>query len=154
MAHAGRPILGIIDQCILGERWVGAVGQPSTWNGTNIGVRSCPSVDRAVLSVTTMEMFKTSEDRAAFGRVEAAARLPMYGGDCYGYGLLAMGFVDVIVECDLDDHDFLALVPVIEGAGGIMTDWRGQPLIAGSDGRIVAAGDRRVHADVLKLLAS
>lgn len=154
LASAGRPILGIIDQCILGERWVGAVGQPSTWNDTTIGVRPCPSVDRAVLSVTTMEMFKTSADRAAFARVEAAAQLPMYGGDCYAYGLLAMGFVDVIVERDLDDHDFLALVPVIEGAGGIMTDWNGRPLRAGADGRIVAAGDRRVHADVLELLAS
>jgi inositol-phosphate phosphatase / L-galactose 1-phosphate phosphatase / histidinol-phosphatase len=80
-------------------------------------------------------------------------KFPVYGGDCYGYGLLAMGLVDLIVEAGLDAHDFMALIPVIEGAGGIVTDWQGAPLTRSSDGRIVAAGDPRVHESALKLLA-
>ena len=70
----------------------------------------------------------------------------------YAYGQLAMGFADIIVEADLDTHDYLALIPVIEGAGGIITDWEGIALSPDSDGRIVAAGDRRVHAEALALL--
>jgi inositol-phosphate phosphatase/L-galactose 1-phosphate phosphatase/histidinol-phosphatase len=95
----------------------------------------------------------TAAERAALTRVESAVRFPVYGGDCYAYGLLAMGSIDLIVEADLDVHDFMALVPVIEGAGGIVTDWRGTALTPTSDGRIVAAGDRRVHERALKLLA-
>jgi len=153
LARGGRPILGVIDQCILGERWLGADGQPSTWNGRPIGVRACPALADAVLSVTSPRMFPTAAAAAAFARVESAVRLPMYGGDCYAYGLLAMGFVDVIVEAGLDRHDFMALIPVIEGAGGIVTDWDGRPLAAGAEGRILAAGDPRVHAEALALLA-
>lgn len=152
LTQAGRPILGVIDQCILGERWLGVAGERSTWNGQPIGVRQCPTLDQAVLSVTSPQMFSAAE-RAAVGRLESAVRFPVYGGDCYAYGLLAMGSVDLIVEADLDVHDFMALVPVIEGAGGLVTDWQGAALTPASDGRIVAAGDRRVHERALKLLA-
>ena len=86
--------------------------------------------------------------------MQQAVRYPLFGGDCYTYGLLAMGFVDLVIEADLDPYDFMALVPVIEGAGGVMTDWRGRPSHPGSDGRIVAAGDPRLHAAALALLSS
>ena len=152
LTRGGRPILGVIDQCILGERWLGGVGQSSTWNGEPIRVRACAGLQDAILSVTSPQMFDAAE-RAAVARLEGAVRFPVYGGDCYGYGLLAMGLVDLIVEADLDVHDFMALVPVIEGAGGIVTDWQGAPLTTASDGRIVAAGDPRVHESALKLLA-
>jgi inositol-phosphate phosphatase/L-galactose 1-phosphate phosphatase/histidinol-phosphatase len=154
LVHAGRPILGIIDQCVLRERWVGVCGQPSLYDGQPIRTRACPSLDRAVLFVTNLEMFETAEDRAAFDRVQDAVHLPMYGGDCYAYGLLAMGFADLVVEAGLDDHDFMALVPVIEGAGGIVTGWQGRALKRGADGRVIAAGDPRVHAEAMELLAS
>ena len=152
LTQAGRPILGVIDQCILGERWLGVAGERSTWNGQPIRVRQCSTLDQAVLSVTSPQMFSAAE-RAAVGRVESAVRFPVYGGDCYAYGLLSMGCIDLIVEADLDVHDFMALVPVIEGAGGHVTDWRGAVLTPASDGRIVAAGDPRVHESALKLLA-
>jgi histidinol phosphatase-like enzyme (inositol monophosphatase family) len=152
LTRAGRPILGVIDQCILGERWEGGAGRSSTWNGQSIRVRSCATLRDAVLSLTSPQMFGAAE-RAAVARLEGAVKFPVYGGDCYGYGLLAMGLIDLIVEADLDVHDFMALVPVIEGAGGIVTDWRGAPLTMASDGRIVAAGDPRVHESALKLLA-
>jgi inositol-phosphate phosphatase/L-galactose 1-phosphate phosphatase/histidinol-phosphatase len=152
LLRQGRPILGIIDQCISHERWVGVLGEPSTFNGATIRVRSCPGLGHAVLSTTSPDMFKTADDRAGLAGVAQAVRFTVYGGDCYAYGLLAMGFADLVVEADLDVHDFAALVPVIEGAGGLITDWRGQPLDHGSDGRVVAAGDRRVHAQALQLL--
>jgi inositol-phosphate phosphatase / L-galactose 1-phosphate phosphatase / histidinol-phosphatase len=154
LAHAGRPILGLIDQCVLHERWLGIDGQPSTWNGRPISVRPCARLDQAVLYVTSPRMFTAPADRAAFARIEQEVRLPMYGGDCYAYGLLALGFADLIVEAELDPYDFMALVPVIEGAGGVITDWRGAGLNTASDGRVVAAGDRRVHAEALRLLAA
>jgi inositol-phosphate phosphatase/L-galactose 1-phosphate phosphatase/histidinol-phosphatase len=151
LTAAGRPILGVIDQCVLGERWVGAAGQGSTWNDQPIDVRPCPSLEDAVLSLTSPQMFSAAQ-RVAVARLEGAVRFPVYGGDCYGYGLLAMGLIDLIVEADLDAHDFMALVPVIEGAGGIVTDWQGAALSRASDGRIIAAGDRRVHESALKFL--
>jgi histidinol phosphatase-like enzyme (inositol monophosphatase family) len=152
LTHAGRPILGVIDQCVLGERWLGIAGEQSTWNGQPIRVRPCFGLEQAIMSVTSPQMF-TAEERAAVARLEGAVRFPIYGGDCYAYGLLAMGSIDLIVEADLDVHDFMALVPVIEGAGGVVTDWQGDAMTPGSDGRIVAAGDRGVHERALKLLA-
>jgi inositol-phosphate phosphatase/L-galactose 1-phosphate phosphatase/histidinol-phosphatase len=152
LLRRGRPILGIIDQCISHERWVGVLGEPSTLNDAAIRVRPCPDLGHAVLSTTSPQMFKTAAEQAALARVEQAVRFAVYGGDCYAYGLLAMGFADLVVEADLDLHDFAALVPVIEGAGGVITDWQGRALGPGSDGRVVAAGDRRVHAQALGLL--
>jgi histidinol phosphatase-like enzyme (inositol monophosphatase family) len=153
LTRADRPILGVIDQCILKERWLGVAGQDSTWNGQPIRVRACPALEQAILSVTSPQMFTASE-KEAVARLEGAVRFPVYGGDCYAYGLLAMGLIDLIVEADLDVHDFMALVPVIEGAGGIVSDWQGAPLTPASDGRIIAAGDPRIQESTLKLLAS
>ncbi|MEZ5935232.1 MAG: histidinol-phosphatase [Alphaproteobacteria bacterium] len=152
VAYRGRPVVGVIDHCMLGERWTGGAGLPSRWNGEDIAVRPCARLDEAVLYVTSPQMFKQPEEARAFARIEAAVALPMYGGDCYAYGQLALGFADVIVEADLDTHDYFALIPVIEGAGGIITDWEGRPLTPDSDGRVLAAGDRRVHAEALALL--
>ncbi|MDH3660812.1 MAG: histidinol-phosphatase [Alphaproteobacteria bacterium] len=152
VAHRGRPVVGVIDHCILDERWTGAAGMTSRWNGDDIAVRSCPSLGEAVLYVTSPRMFQKPGEAEGYRRVEDAVALPMYGGDCYAYGQLAMGFADIIVEADLDTHDYLALIPVIEGAGGIITDWEGRALDPDSDGRIVAAGDKRVHAEALALL--
>jgi inositol-phosphate phosphatase / L-galactose 1-phosphate phosphatase / histidinol-phosphatase len=152
LLHRGRPVLGIIDQCISHERWVGVLGEPSTHNDAAIQVRPCPDLSHAVLSTTSPEIFRTEAEQAAFARIAQAVRFAVYGGDCYAYGLLAMGFADLVVEADLDLHDFAALVPVIEGAGGVITDWQGRALGPGSDGRVVAAGDRRVHAQALERL--
>jgi histidinol phosphatase-like enzyme (inositol monophosphatase family) len=145
LAHRGRPILGVIDQPILHERWIGAAGHPSLFNGETAATRRCPSLDLAILNATSPDMF-VGENRTAFGRLAAAVKHPLYGGDCIAYGLLASGFIDLVVEADLKPWDFCALAPIIEGAGGRMTDWRGRALDLGSDGRVVAAGDPRLHA--------
>ena len=152
LARQGRPILGIIDQPISRERWIGASGHPTTLNGAPIRCRPCPALARASVFATSPDMFK-SGDAAAFARVAAAAKLVRFGADCYAYGLLALGSIDLVIEASLKPYDFSAMVPIVEGAGGIASDWRGMPLSLTSDGRVLVAGDRGVHQEALALLA-
>jgi len=139
-----RPVLGVIDQPITGERWIGVAGETTRFRGPagrhTAQTRRCPTLDRAELSCTSLEMFEPSA-RPGFERLAAASRRVTYGGDCYAYGLLALGLIDVIAESDLKVWDWAALVPVVEGAGGRMTDWEGEPLRAGGDGHALAVGD-------------
>jgi inositol-phosphate phosphatase/L-galactose 1-phosphate phosphatase/histidinol-phosphatase len=151
LTRGGRSILGVIDQPISRERWVGAVGRPTTLNGAAIRCRACPMLAAATLFATTPDMFK-GEDVASFARVSAAVKLTRFGADCYAYGLVATGFVDLVLEASLKPYDFCAMVPIVEGAGGVATDWRGGSLDLASDGRILVAGDRRVHDAALALL--
>jgi inositol-phosphate phosphatase/L-galactose 1-phosphate phosphatase/histidinol-phosphatase len=153
LAHQGRPILGIIDQPISRERWIGASGHPTTLNGTPIRCRPCAALAAATVFSTSPDMFKGG-DAAAFARVAAAAKLVRYGANCYAYGLVAHGFIDLVVEASLKPYDFSAMLPIVEGAGGIASDWRGAPLSIASDGRVLVAGDRRAHQQALQLLAA
>jgi histidinol phosphatase-like enzyme (inositol monophosphatase family) len=152
LLHRGRPILGVIDQPILAERWLGVDGQPSTFNGRPIRVRACPGLDRAYMYSTTPIMFSGDVARKHAALADAV-KLFRWGGDCYAYGLLASGHVDLVVENDLKLYDFAALVPVIAGAGGVVTDWQGRPLDRDSDGSVLAAGDAAVHAAAARILA-
>ena len=152
LARHGRPILGIIDQPISRERWIGAAGRPTLFNGAPIRCRPCPSLAGATLFATSPDMF-AGDDRAAFARVAAATKLARFGADCYAYGLLAHGFIDLVVESGLKPYDFSAILPVVEGAGGFASDWRGANLTVASDGRVVVAGDRRTYEAALALLA-
>lgn len=152
LLRAGKPILGIIEQPISRERWLGRAGEASTMNGAPIKSRACPTLDAASLFATTPEMFEGA-DADAFERLSQRVRLVRHGADCYAAGLLAMGFIDLVVESCLKPYDYCALVPVIEGAGGVVTDWDGKALGLASDGRMTAAGDRRAHAAALKALA-
>jgi inositol-phosphate phosphatase / L-galactose 1-phosphate phosphatase / histidinol-phosphatase len=151
LAHHGKPILGIIDQPISRERWVGAKGQPTTHNGHMIRSRACAGIGAATVFATSPDMFKGA-DVAAFSRIARAAKLVRYGADCYAYGLVALGFVDVVIEASLKPYDFSAMLPIVEGAGGIATDWQGVPLGLESDGRVLIAGDKRTHGEALDLL--
>ncbi len=152
LLHEGAAVLGVIDQPVLGERWLGARGRPTTLNGRPVHVRPCGELGRAALYATSPHMFEGA-DKQAFARVRDAVKLPLYGADCYAYGLLACGFADLVVEASLAAYDYCGVVAVIEGAGGVITDWTGAPLGLGSDGRVVAAGDRRSHERALELLA-
>ena len=151
LTRGGRSILGVIDQPILRERWVGAVGRPTTLNGAAIRCRACPVLAAATLFATTPDMFK-GENAASFARVSDKVKLTRFGADCYAYGLVATGFVDLVLEASLEPYDFCAMVPIVEGAGGVATDWRGANLDLASDGRILVAGDRRAHEAALALL--
>jgi len=152
LARAGRPVLGIIDQPISRERWAGAAGRPSTFNGAPIRCRPCPGLAAATVFATTPDMFRGA-DAGAFGSVAGAAKLVRYGADCYGYGLVASGFIDLVIEAGLQTYDFSAMLPIVEGAGGVATDWQGRPLDLASDGRVLVAGDARAHQEALALLA-
>jgi histidinol-phosphatase len=152
LARNGCPILGIIDQPISRERWIGAAGRPTLFNGEPIRVRPCPSLEAATLFATSPDMFR-GEDAVRFAGVSAAVKLVRFGADCYAYGLLAHGFVDLVIEASLKPYDFSAMLPIVEGAGGVASDWRGAPLTVASDGRVVVAGDRRAHEAALALLA-
>jgi inositol-phosphate phosphatase/L-galactose 1-phosphate phosphatase/histidinol-phosphatase len=140
----GEAVLGIIDQPISGERWLGVAGRPTTLNGRAIRTRPCPDLAPASLFATAPSMFR-GEDAAAWTRLAEAVRMVRYGADCYAYGLLAAGFIDLVAEADLKVWDWAPMAPIIEGAGGLVTGWDGRRMRVGGDGRILAAGDRRAH---------
>jgi histidinol phosphatase-like enzyme (inositol monophosphatase family) len=152
LLYRGAPILGIIDHPVLGERWVGAAGRATTFNGAPAATRSCTSLAEALLNTTSPDMFR-GKDADSFGRLSAAVKLAHYGGDCYGYGLLASGYFDLVVEAGMQPYDYCALVPVVTGAGGVITDWNGKPLMLESDGRVVAAGSADIHNAAMSCLA-
>ena len=151
LAQRGKPILGIIDQPISRERWAGAAGRATTLNRAPVRCRTCPGIAAATVFATTPDMFKGA-DADAFARVHDAAKLVRYGADCYAAALLALGCIDAVIEADLKPYDYSALIPIVEGAGGIATDWSGAPLDLQSDGRVIFAGDRRTHSEALALL--
>ena len=139
----GVPVLGVIDQPITGERWTGVSGRPTRFDGRFGGVagtRPCPALHQAELSCTDPAMMDAAT-RPGFDALVAGARRISWGGDCYAYGLLALGQIDVIAERDMKVWDWAALVPVIAGAGGSVTDWSGRPLREGGDGSVLALGD-------------
>lgn len=152
LVRHGSPILGIIDHPALGERWVGALGRLALFNNRPAKARPCPRLADAALYATSPHMF-VGEDFVAFERLRQAVKFPIYGADCYAYGLLASGFADLVVEASMSVHDFVALAAVVTGAGGIITDWQGKPLTLHSDGRIAAAGDIETHRAALGVLA-
>jgi len=154
----GWPVLGIIDQPISGERWVGAMGEKTMLNGLPARTRACRELTGAQLATTSPHLFDAHEGEHYLGLVAAvsgghAKQGPIYGGDCYNYGLLASGHIDIVVEAGLQLYDFAALVPIVEGAGGRMCDWAGEPLTDASDGRVIAIGDPARLEDVIEALA-
>lgn len=155
----GWPVLGIIDQPIARERWAGRIGEGTTFNGAPVRTRSCTSLDEAVLATSSPHYFSTQQAEpymqlaAAVGGNERQGTI-VYGGDCYNYGLLAGGHLDVVCEAGLAVYDYAALVPIVEGAGGTMSDWQGNPLDAESDGTAIALGDPARLEDVLEAMAS
>ncbi|MEV5034396.1 histidinol-phosphatase [Sphingobium sp. LMC3-1-1.1] len=152
LTQSGWPTVGIIDQPIAGERWAGMMGQPTTFNGKPVTTRPCRALEEAILASTAPQLFPgcTGEH---FSRLAGQCRDTVWGGDCYNYGLVASGHVDIVVEAGLKLHDLAALVPVVEGAGGRMCDWAGEPLTHDSDGQVIALGDAARLDDVLEALA-
>lgn len=155
LCEDGWPVLGIIDQPITRERWLGVMGKPTTLNGVPVRTRACAGLDTALIATSSPHYFKTEAEIAAFHAVaaQAGARRVVYGGDCYNYGLVAAGHIDVVIESGLKLYDFAALVPIVEGAGGRMCDWRGEPLSAESKGDVVALGDSARGEELIALLS-
>ncbi|GEM70794.1 inositol monophosphatase family protein [Sphingomonas aquatilis] len=157
LVEDGWPLLGIIDQPVQRERWLGVAGRPTTFNGTPARTRSCAQLEGAIVATTSPHLFADGDVPHYMALVAAASggharQGPVYGGDCYNYGLLASGHLDVVAESGLQLYDFAALVPVVEGAGGRMCDWNGDPLTATSAGHVLAIGDPARTDDVLEAL--
>jgi inositol-phosphate phosphatase / L-galactose 1-phosphate phosphatase / histidinol-phosphatase len=158
----GWPVLGVIDQPIGHERWIGATGRATEHNGAAVTTRRCRELGDAVLGTTSPHAFSDHEGEHFLNLAQKVARRRIiYGGDCYTYGLVASGHVDIVVEAGLKLHDYAALVPVVEGAGGTMCDWAGNPLNAqsaggpgsGSGASVIALGDPARLDDVMEALA-
>jgi inositol-phosphate phosphatase / L-galactose 1-phosphate phosphatase / histidinol-phosphatase len=149
----GWPMLGLIDQPILNERWVGAIGHGTTMNGKAVRTRRCTDLKEAILATTSPNCFSAHEGEHFMAlAAKTAHRRLIWGGDCYNYALLASGHIDIVVESGLKIHDFAALIPIVEGAGGMMCDWAGEPLSAASTGDVIALGDPARLEDVLEAL--
>ncbi|MEO5493898.1 MAG: histidinol-phosphatase [Sphingomonas sp.] len=154
LVQDGWPVIGVIDQPISGERWVGVAGRPTLFNGKPARTRLCRDLADATLATTGPHYF-SDHDAEHFMALAAkcAHKRMVFGGDCYNYGLVASGHVDLVVESGLKLYDFAALVPVVEGAGGRMCDWSGDPLTAASAGDVIAAGDPARIDDIIEALA-
>lgn len=147
----GKVVVGVVDMPALGERWVATRGFSTCCNGTPCRTSVVERLQDARLYSTSPDAF-AREEAEAFATLSAKVGLRRFGGDCYAYGLLAAGHVDLVVEADLKPYDFMALVPVVEGAGGIITDWTGAPLSLHSAGTVVAAANGALHAAALATL--
>ena len=148
----GRPVIGVIEAPALAERWVGCEGCATLFNGAAVSTSACRAIAEAVVYTTTAESFDAAE-RRRFETLSARAALRRFGGDCYLYGILAGGYCDLVIEVQLKPHDFMAAVPVVQGAGGRISDWRGAPLTVASDGRVVAAATEALWREALAELS-
>jgi myo-inositol-1(or 4)-monophosphatase len=147
-----QPVLGMMAQPFTGERYAGD-GTKAWYSGPGgpqkLMTRRCEKLADATLFTTSPFLFDAVE-LPAYQRVESGVRLTRYGCDCYGYAMLAAGHADIVVEAGLKPYDIVALIPLIEGAGGRVTTWDGGS--AANGGRIVATGDARLHDEALLLL--
>ncbi|MGO9742986.1 MAG: histidinol-phosphatase [Roseiarcus sp.] len=166
LTHRGRPVYGMMSQPFTRERYSGdgkrsklrtlgvtrGDAPPSDWATRILRTRACASFAAATVMTTSPALIRDDADREKYRAIETDARLVRYGGDCYAYCALAAGFVDMVIETNLKPHDIIALVPIVEGAGGVITTWEGEEAAKG--GRIVAAGDARLHVAALGRLGS
>ena len=153
LVQGGEAALGLLDQPILGERWLAHGSEPTTLNGSPVRVRACEELAQATVYTTGPEHWR-DEAQVALDRLYRSCRLMRFSADCYAAGLLACGFVDLVVECGMQPHDYAALVPIVQNAGGVATDFAGRPLDFVSRSGVLCAGDRRAHAQAVKLLAT
>ena len=150
----GSPILGVMDSPITEERWVGIDGVGTTLNGESIQSRPCKSLGNAFAHTSSPLYFEAERDVAAYDRIKDAVQFLIFGGGCHAYGRVAHGYIDVAFEAAHDIHDFLALVPIISNAGGVISDWQGNPLTLSSGSRFLACGDPQVHRLALEVLGN
>jgi inositol-phosphate phosphatase / L-galactose 1-phosphate phosphatase / histidinol-phosphatase len=152
LTRGPRALLGVIEAPALEERWVGCEGRATLFNGSAARTRPCQDIADAVVYTTTPDSFSAAE-RRCFDALSARAALRRFGGDCYLFGMLASGHCDLIVEVQLKPHDFMAVIPVVEGAGGRISDWRGAALGPQSDGRTVVAATESLWRQAVEVLS-
>ena len=152
LAVGGIPRIGIIDIPAIDSRWIGADGRRTTRNGTPVSVRSCPSLAQAIMTNSNQD-YLAAHERPVLDRLRSATSARVYGGACLNYGLLADGRTDLALDSGQKVFDFAPFRPIVEGAGGIVTDWAGEPLTLESSGQLLGAGDASIHRQALELIA-
>ena len=151
LLHGDIPILGVIDHAILDERWVGVIDHGTHHNGRGCGTSEVQSLEKATIYTTTLDMFDENSLQH-YSNLSKQCKFRAFGGDCYCYGLLASGYTDIVCEADLKPYDYLALVPVVEGAGGVISDWQGHPLSLDSGDQVLATANPTLHQTALAQL--
>jgi inositol-phosphate phosphatase / L-galactose 1-phosphate phosphatase / histidinol-phosphatase len=149
LTHAGRPVAGLVDQAFTKERWFGISDTFCTHNGRRVKVATPRELKEARLYVGSPSTFHGKDCYAGYETLCRTAKWTQYSGDCYAYGLLASGWIDLIVECDLKAHDVVGVVPIISGAGGFISDWNGHAVDAATDGTVVAASTKQLAMDAI-----
>ena len=155
LCHKDQPVLGLMHQPFVRETFY-ADGK-GAWlrqgkTDRALATRNTRKLEDAIIYCTHPDLFKSVREKAAFAKLEAECRFSRYGSDCYAYCLLAAGYVDLVVEADLQAYDIIPLIPVIESAGGVITDWEGNSPLQG--GRVIAAANRSLHRTAISLLKS
>ena len=152
LLHNGIPVLGIIDMPMTGERWIGADGLQTTRNGKPVRSRPCADLSTALMSTSNPDYYDHT-NAPALERLKKATRFAVYGGSCMFYAQIASGRVDICIDVQFDVYDYLALIPVVLGAGGVFTDWQGSAAGLNSGSQYIAAGDPRAHEQALNILS-
>ena len=152
LAYKGEPVLGVVDLPALDDRWLGVKGKPTLYNGKPVYAnQKVNQLCDASAYTTTTKMFDEN-GLARYQALEQACKFSVFGADCLGYGLLASGFTEIVVEASLHPYDYMALAPVVEGAGGCISDWEGNPVRLDSGDQIVASANSDLHKKVLEVL--
>ena len=158
LTYKGKSVLGIMNQPITSERWMGIEGEGSWFNGKKIQTRNCTEISSAVMCASSSHYFENGDEKilkdlSAITKYQRLGGI-IYGGDCYSYASLASGFVDIVIDPGLKVYDYAALIPIIEMAGGVVSDWSGNDLELKSNVKLVASGTKELHEKVLKILNS
>ncbi len=158
LIHKGKPILGIMNQPIAKERWIGLEGQGSFFGGKKIATRNCKEISDAVMCSASSFYFQNGEEKvlkqlSGLTKYQKIGGV-IYGGDCYSYASLAAGFVDIVIDTGLKIYDYAALIPIIENAGGVVTDWQGNDLNLQSNVQLIASANKELHEKILRIINS
>lgn len=151
LLYEHTPMLGIIDHPQLNERWIGIRGKTTTLNSIPCQTNPTSLIATATIYATTLDMFD-KQSLAQYSALSKQCRFRVFGGDCYCYGLLASGYTELVCEADLKPYDYMALIPVVEGAGGIISDWHGNPLSVTAGDQVLASANTTLHQQAIKLL--
>ncbi len=152
LARRGRPFIGVIDHPATDDRWVGLAGSFARRNGTAVHTRRCERLADAFVTNSNPDFLSPGE-MSAFTALKSRVRYVQYGGSCYAYAMLASGRTDIGLDANFDPFDVFAPAAVIEGAGGIVSDWSGKSIDLEWQGRILAAGCTQMHEQAMSILA-
>jgi inositol-phosphate phosphatase/L-galactose 1-phosphate phosphatase/histidinol-phosphatase len=151
LLYNNKPIIGIINCPIHDERWVGLKGHQTTLNGKNIKTSDIKSLEKSYLCTSGL-YFDNEEFRNSFKKLVNKTKYHRFGGDCYMYGMVASGLIEIVVEDTLKAHDYMALIPILKGAGGEVTDKYGKEVNINSDGSIVASANQELHKKIIDII--